>query len=71
MSPDQLAAIGAFLSGAGSVLGAVAFIRSMRKRMEKQCQERIADIRRAYREGAEIAHHETDSHRDTDAGTGG
>lgn len=42
MSPDQLAATAAFLSGAGSVLGAGIAIRLLHKRMRKDCEERIA-----------------------------
>jgi len=42
MSPDAVAAAGAFLSGVGSVLGAWIAIRAMRKRMEKECAERLA-----------------------------
>jgi hypothetical protein len=37
----DLAALGAFLSGAGSVLGAIVAIRAMRRRMQKECEERL------------------------------
>jgi hypothetical protein len=37
-----LAAIGAFLSGVGSVLGAWIAIRAVRRRMTKECEERFA-----------------------------
>jgi hypothetical protein len=47
----SLAGLGAFLSGAGSVLGAIFVIRSMRRRMEKECAEKI----RLLKEGIEIA----------------
>jgi len=53
VSPDQLAAAGAFLSGAGSVLGAWFVLRGSRKRMEQECQERI----RLLKEGITIADH--------------
>lgn len=51
MSTDAIAAAGAFLSGAGSVLGAWFVIRGMRKRMEQECEERL----RLFREGIEMA----------------
>jgi len=54
VSTDQIAAIGAFLSGAGSVAGAAVVIRSMRKRMEKECQERIALLRQGIRIGEHL-----------------
>jgi len=41
MSFDGLAALGAFLSGMGSVLGAWWAVRGMRKRMRQDCEERI------------------------------
>lgn len=51
----DLAAVGAFLSGAGSVLGATFVIRSMRKRMQRECEERLA----LFKEGiATGEHHE-------------
>jgi hypothetical protein len=41
VTSEHLAAAGAFLSGAGSVLGCLYAIRAMRRRMEKECAERI------------------------------
>ena len=46
----MLAGLGAFLSGAGSVLGAIFVIRSMRKRMQRECEERLA----LFKEGIKI-----------------
>jgi hypothetical protein len=46
-----LPALGAFLSGVASVLGAWFVLKSMRKRMEADCAERI----RLLKEGIEIA----------------
>jgi len=43
----DLAAIGAFLSGMGSVLSAVWYVNRARKHYEQECQERL----RAFREG--------------------
>jgi hypothetical protein len=54
MSSDQFAALGAFLSGAGSVIGAAITISHLRKRMRKDCEQRIAEIRAAIHEGVEI-----------------
>jgi hypothetical protein len=45
-----LAGLGAFLSGAGSVLGAWVAIRAMRRRMTRECEERFA----LFKEGIEI-----------------
>ena len=47
----MLAGLGAFLSGAGSVLGAIFVIRSMRKRMQRECEERIALLTRGIKIG--------------------
>lgn len=51
MSSDQIAALGAFLSGAGSVLGAWLVLKSSRKRMERECEEKL----RLFKEGVEMA----------------
>jgi hypothetical protein len=51
MTSDQLAALGAFLSGAGSVLGAWLVLKSSRKRLERECEERL----RLFKEGIETA----------------
>jgi hypothetical protein len=47
VTPERLAALGAFLSGAAAVLSAWIVIRSQRKRDQADCEERIA----AFREG--------------------
>jgi hypothetical protein len=47
---DWLAAIGAVLSGTGSVFIAVYALKQMRERMERECEERF----RLFREGIEI-----------------
>jgi hypothetical protein len=48
------AALGAFFSGIGAVLSALISIRVVQKRCEKQCNERIAEIRKAIHEGFEM-----------------
>jgi hypothetical protein len=53
VSSDTIAAAGAFLSGAGSVLGAVFVIRSMRKRMERECRERLELYKQGLARGEE------------------
>lgn len=53
MTTDQIAAAGAFLSGAGSVLGAWLVLKSARKRWERECEERI----RMLKEGFEMGEH--------------
>lgn len=51
MGADQLAALGAFLSGAASVIGAIWAVRAMRKRLEAECQERLERLREGIRIG--------------------
>lgn len=46
----RLAGLGAFLSGAGSVMGAWYVIRAVRKRAEEECEKRFA----AFREGLKL-----------------
>jgi hypothetical protein len=60
MSADALAAAGAFLSGAGSVLGAWVVIRSMRKQMVRDCEERIALLLKGVDVAEKIEHPERD-----------
>ena len=51
MSSDAVAALGAFLSGAGSVLGAWIAIRAVRKRMREECEERFAIFKEGIKTG--------------------
>jgi hypothetical protein len=46
----QLAAIGAFLSGAGSVISAIWYVRRVRRQADKDCDRRLA----AFKEGLEL-----------------
>lgn len=55
MSSDQAAAIGAFLSGVGSVLSAIWYTKRARKQAESDCDKRIAEYDRALHEGVRIA----------------
>ena len=50
----DLAALGAFLSGAGSVMGAWYVIRAARQRADEECEKRFA----ALREGMKIKERE-------------
>ena len=54
MSPDQLAALGAFLSGMGSVIGGFWVIRNVRRRAEKDCQQRLAELHDSLVEGVRL-----------------
>jgi len=54
VSTDQLAAIGAFFSGVGSVLSAAWYVRRQKKNADAECQKRIDEIDRAIHEGIEI-----------------
>jgi hypothetical protein len=47
MSPERLAALGAFLSGAGSVITATFYVRRVRRAADEECEKRLA----AFREG--------------------
>ena len=58
MSSDQLAALGAFLSGVGSVLSAVWYIRRAKRQAKADCDERLAEYDKALHEGIEIAKHD-------------
>ena len=55
LSTDQLAAIGAFLSGVASVVTAYWYERRRRKRAEEDCDKRLAEFDRALHEGIDIA----------------
>lgn len=57
---DQAAAIGAFLSGVASVISGFWYVKRERKRLDAECEKRIADIDRALHEGIRIAHDEHD-----------
>jgi hypothetical protein len=46
--------IGAFLSGAAAVISSIWALRSLRKRQEKACLERIEEVRRSIHEGYEM-----------------
>jgi hypothetical protein len=50
----DLAALGAFLSGAGAVLSALLSMRFARKRAEAECERRIAEVKQAIHEGFEM-----------------
>lgn len=50
MDPAVLSALGAFLSGAGSILSAALYVRAARKRYERQCQERLDAFARGLHE---------------------
>jgi hypothetical protein len=61
MSSDQAAAVGAFLSGVGSVLTAGIYTRRQRKRADADCDKRLADYDRALHEGIAIARHQDET----------
>lgn len=51
LSPDAIAALGAFLSGVGAVIGASWSLNRQRKRLEDECSRRF----KAFREGIKVA----------------
>lgn len=59
MHPDTIAAIGAFLTGVGAVLGAMRSLRRVRKAERDDCDKRVAEVRSVfragYREGLRVA----------------
>jgi len=54
VTPDAIAAIGAFLSGMGAMASGWWVIRSQRQRDDQRCKERIEEARRAFYEGLKI-----------------
>ena len=58
LSTDQLAAIGAFLSGVGSALTAAWFVRRQHREAERDCKERLESYKQALHEGIDIAQHD-------------
>jgi hypothetical protein len=58
MTSDQVAALGAFLSGAGSVLGAWLVLKSSRKRMERECEEKLRLFKEGITTAEQIEHRE-------------
>jgi hypothetical protein len=46
--------VAAFLSGVGAVLSAIVSLHLSRKRYEKECAERVEEVRRAIREGFQM-----------------
>jgi len=64
VSSDQLAALGAFLSGVGSVVTAGWFVRRQRKQAKLDCDERLAEFDRALHEGVEIGRQHEDRESD-------
>jgi len=52
--PIDFAALGAFLSGVGAVLSSVFAIRRIQRRAKADCDERVAEVTDALREGLEL-----------------
>jgi hypothetical protein len=46
-------ALGAFLSGAAAVISAFISLRVTRKRMRADCDQRVDEVKQAFREGLE------------------
>jgi hypothetical protein len=55
MTHEELAAIGAFLSGVGSVVSAAWFVRRQRRQASEECDKRLQEYDRALHEGLNIA----------------
>jgi homoserine kinase len=52
VSPDRLAALGAFLSGAGSVISAIFYVKRVRQRAEEECNKRMQAFKNGLHEHA-------------------
>jgi len=50
----DLAALGAFLSGAGAVIGGIVSIRLVQRRAKKECDARVAEVMRTFKEGIQV-----------------
>lgn len=54
LSPEDLAAIAAFLSALGSVIGGFIAVYIARKKADKDCKERIIELREEFFRGIEL-----------------
>jgi len=60
VSSDQIAALGAFLSGVASVITARWAIRRVRRDEQERCEQRLKDVHDALREGFDMGHDQAD-----------
>jgi len=56
VTPERLAALGAFCSGFGAAITAILGTKRARRRAEEDCEKRFE----AFREGLKVAHEEAD-----------
>jgi len=54
MSVALLAGVGALLLGLGSMISAFSGMRHQKKRSEDECDRRISEYRKAFREGMSV-----------------
>jgi len=52
------AAVGAFLSGGAAVISSAFALRRLRRRDRRECDERVAEVTAALREGLALGRHE-------------
>lgn len=50
----DLAALGAFLSGAAAIVSAIVTLRIVQKRDKADCAQRVEEVKQALREGVEL-----------------
>jgi hypothetical protein len=50
----DLAALGAFLSGAGAIVSAIVTLRLVQKRDKADCAQRVEEVKQALREGVNL-----------------
>lgn len=51
MSPEEIAALGALLTGLGGVITAIFGIRLQKKKEVDECEQRIKEVKEAFYEG--------------------
>jgi hypothetical protein len=54
VSPQAIAALGALLTGMGSLVAAILSNRSQRQKNYDECEKRIQEIRLAFQEGLRL-----------------
>jgi len=53
-TPEEIAAFGAFFSGVGAAISALAGMRLQRKRSEEDCQKRLQEYKDGLHEGLHL-----------------
>ena len=51
MNAEVISGLGAFLSGAGSVIGGAYVVRLVHRKDQEECQRRVDEVRETFRQG--------------------